>query len=131
MEFMERSGELNEIKNYPQLTERCKMIGYEVSKVVFRGYYASPKLQALHDNAITRRTNLKLRVSVKVFLFIFILFFYFTEHTQVTPGLPMLQSFHNIYTSIIVIILRLFHFTIWPQHNSFKEIRIKFKVLKK
>ena len=33
---------------------------------------------------------------------IFLFFFYFTEHTQVTPGLPMLQSFfgYNIYTII-------------------------------
>ena len=43
----------------------------------------------------------------------FLLFFYFvfTEHTQVTPGLPMLQSFHNIYTNVIVIIVQLFHHT--------------------
>ena len=40
------------------------MIGFEVTKVVFRGYYASPKLQALHDTAIQTRTQLKLNVKM-------------------------------------------------------------------
>ena len=62
MEFIEKSGELNELTNYRQLTERCKVIGAEVSKVVFRGYYASPKLQHMHDNAIQARTRLKMEV---------------------------------------------------------------------
>ena len=63
MEFMEKSGELNDLKNYPQLKERCKAIGYEVSKVVFRGYYAAPKLQETHDSAIAARTRIKIEVS--------------------------------------------------------------------
>ena len=63
MEFIENSGKLNELEHYPQLKERCKLIGYEVSKVVFRGYYAAPKLQAMHDNAIMARSKLKLQAS--------------------------------------------------------------------
>lgn len=63
MEFIEQAGELNEFKNYPQLLERCKHIGYEVSKVVFRGYHAAPKLQNMHDDAIAMRTKLKLEVT--------------------------------------------------------------------
>ena len=62
MEFMEKSADLNLLENYPQLMERCRVIGYEVSKVVFRGYYASPKLQEMHDHSITSRTKLKLAV---------------------------------------------------------------------
>ncbi len=36
------------------------MTGFEVTKVVFRGYYASPKLQAMHDHSLEMRTKLKL-----------------------------------------------------------------------
>ncbi len=66
MEFIEKSGGLNDLSNYPQLRERCKTIGYDVSKVVFRGYYASPKLQEMHDSAISARTKIKLEVNVSL-----------------------------------------------------------------
>ena len=64
LEFIEKSGDLNDLCNYPQLLERCKIIGYNISKVVFRGYYASPTLQAMHDNAIEKRTKLRIAVSL-------------------------------------------------------------------
>lgn len=60
IEFMEKSADLNDLKNYPQLTHRSKEIGYCVSKVVFRGYFAHDKLQRLHNSAIETRTNLKI-----------------------------------------------------------------------
>ena len=60
LEFIEGCGDLNELKHYPQLLQRCKMIGYEVSKVVFRGYHAIETLQKMHDNAISARTKLKI-----------------------------------------------------------------------
>ncbi|KAL5004389.1 hypothetical protein ScPMuIL_017845 [Solemya velum] len=60
IEFMEKSGGLNDLGNYPQLLERCKQIGYEISKVVYRGYLAHDRLQQLHDNAIETRTTLKI-----------------------------------------------------------------------
>ena len=44
-EFIDSSNQLNELKNYPQLMERSSAIGYEVTKVVFRGYHAGDKLQ--------------------------------------------------------------------------------------
>ena len=65
-EFIERSAELNDLSNYPLLMDRCKMIGYEVSKVVFRGYYASEQLQRMHDGAIEARVKLKLEVSKRL-----------------------------------------------------------------
>jgi hypothetical protein len=40
---------------------KANQIGYEVTKVVFRGYYASEKLQSMHDNAIQSRTQLRLQ----------------------------------------------------------------------
>merc|ERR1711915_1077811 len=45
---------------YPQLTSRAKGIGFEVTKVVFRGYGAPQRLQKMHDDAIERRTKLTL-----------------------------------------------------------------------
>lgn len=63
LEFIEKSSKLNELDNYPQLTSCAKRIGYEVSKVVFRGYFASEKLQKMHDSAIEKRTQLKIQVS--------------------------------------------------------------------
>ncbi|XP_064638809.1 uncharacterized protein LOC135494610 [Lineus longissimus] len=61
LEFIEKSSKLNELDNYPQLTSCAKRIGYEVSKVVFRGYFASEKLQKMHDSAIEKRTQLKIQ----------------------------------------------------------------------
>lgn len=63
LEFIEKASKLNELNNYPQLTGCAKRMGYEVSKVVFRGYFASEKLQKMHDNAIEKRTQLKIQVS--------------------------------------------------------------------
>ena len=40
----------------------CKTSGVRVTKVVFRGYFAAPKIQASHDQAISRRTDLQLKV---------------------------------------------------------------------
>lgn len=60
IEFMENSSALNEMQNYPQLMERSKQIGYEISKVVYRGFHTHHVLQGLHDNAVKTRTNLKI-----------------------------------------------------------------------
>jgi len=38
-----------------------KKIGFEISKVVFRGYHATDTLQSMHDNAIQARTQLRLQ----------------------------------------------------------------------
>jgi hypothetical protein len=58
-EFIDSSNQLNDLKNYPQLMERSGTIGYEVTKVVFRGYHAGDKLQRLHDLSIEKRAQLK------------------------------------------------------------------------
>ncbi|KAK6195405.1 hypothetical protein SNE40_000843 [Patella caerulea] len=60
MSFINQSDALNELNSYPQLLERCKAIGYSVTKVVFRGYFTHDRLQKMHDWAIERRTNLKI-----------------------------------------------------------------------
>merc|ERR1711998_459198 len=57
---MGSSEQLNELSAYRQLTSRAAGIGYEVTKVVFRGYGAPTRLQKMHDDAIEKRTKLVL-----------------------------------------------------------------------
>ncbi len=47
--------------SYSQLNSRAKRIGYNITKVVYRGYEASRSLQATHDEAVHIRTNLRLK----------------------------------------------------------------------
>ena len=44
-EFVDNTGQLNILDNYAQLRERSKAIGYEISKVVYRGFQCNDKLQ--------------------------------------------------------------------------------------
>merc|ERR1711959_90082 len=59
-DFKVSTNDLNELEAYPQLVARAKNIGFEVTKVVFRGYGAPQRLQKMHDDAIERRTKLAL-----------------------------------------------------------------------
>merc|ERR1712072_1198869 len=59
-EFKAASDQLNDLNVYRQLTTRARGIGFEVTKVVFRGYGAPSRLQKIHDDAIERRTKLAL-----------------------------------------------------------------------
>ena len=55
--FLEKAGELNKIETLSQLTTRAKTIGYNIDKVVFRGFHSSDALQQMHDQAIHTRTR--------------------------------------------------------------------------
>jgi len=59
-EFKLSTDRLNDLGSYSQLTSRAKGIGFDVTKVVFRGYGAPQRLQKMHDDAIERRTQLAL-----------------------------------------------------------------------
>jgi len=59
--FLEKTALLSSLETYPQLVNRAKKIGYDISKVVFRGYHATDKLQSMHDEAIQTRTSLRLQ----------------------------------------------------------------------
>merc|ERR1719379_3129993 len=59
-EFKLSSERLNDLGVYKQLTSRAASIGFEVTKVVFRGYGAPQRLQKMHDDAIEQRTKLAL-----------------------------------------------------------------------
>jgi hypothetical protein len=43
--FLENANQLNQFETYPQLIARSQTVGYQINKVVFRGYQASEKLQ--------------------------------------------------------------------------------------
>ena len=58
--FKGRTAALNELATYAQLAGRAGRIGYRINKVVYRGYQAAAKLQAMHDGAIEARTQLRL-----------------------------------------------------------------------
>ncbi|WP_168218754.1 GspE/PulE/PilB domain-containing protein [Limnoglobus roseus] len=59
-EFKKETGKLNEMDTYRQLTVRAAQTGYRINKVVYRGYAAPDRLQAMHDQAIEARTKLEL-----------------------------------------------------------------------
>jgi hypothetical protein len=59
-EFKKDTGRLNELETYRQLTARAAQNGYRINKVVYRGYGAPDRLQAMHDQAIEARTKLQL-----------------------------------------------------------------------
>jgi hypothetical protein len=63
--FKENTERLNDLATYRQLVQRAERIGYRVNKVVYRGYHANPKLQAMHDNAIETRTRLRLEAETE------------------------------------------------------------------
>lgn len=63
--FKGKTDALNRLETYPQLTQRAEKIGYSISKVVYRGYYANDKLQTMHDAAIECRTKLKLEAETE------------------------------------------------------------------
>lgn len=63
--FKENTNRLNNLETYRQLVQRAERIGYRINKVVYRGYHASDKLQAMHDNAIEARTRLRLEAETE------------------------------------------------------------------
>ncbi|KAI6661072.1 hypothetical protein LOD99_13794 [Oopsacas minuta] len=60
-DFLQQTGLLSDMKTYAQLDNRADKIGCSISNVVYRGYKAPQKLQAIQLNAITSRTNLKIK----------------------------------------------------------------------
>lgn len=59
-QFLQRTSELSSLDTFPILSLRMKQAGTELLKVVYRGYSASAQLQEMHDEAITRRTRIRL-----------------------------------------------------------------------
>jgi len=64
-QFKQQTEKLNDLAAYGNLTARAARIGYKINKVVYRGYLAGDKLQAMHDDAIQARTRLKLEAETE------------------------------------------------------------------
>jgi len=58
--FLSETHRLSDIGHFPILRSRMEQTGSELLKVVYRGYGASAALQEMHDQAISRRTKLRL-----------------------------------------------------------------------
>lgn len=54
-DFLSQTTSLNDLISFGQLCKRATSIGYDIKKVVFRGFHASDALQAMHDNSIQVR----------------------------------------------------------------------------
>ncbi len=66
LNFIETCHELNNLENYTKLIDRVGKFGFEISKVVFRGYLAPSNLQSLHDTTVKTRSVLKLEVKCRL-----------------------------------------------------------------
>ena len=64
--FKQDTEQLNELESYQNLLSRAVRIGYQINKVVYRGYTAGETLQAMHDGAIEARTRLKLDAETEI-----------------------------------------------------------------
>lgn len=58
--LMERTSLLSQVETFPLLTNRMEQTGYKLAKVIYRGLATSDQLQAMHDEATTKRTKLRL-----------------------------------------------------------------------
>jgi len=63
--LLKRTAQLSEVDTFPILAGRMDHIGFELQKVVYRGYSTSEQLQKMHDEAIAQRTKLKLRADTQ------------------------------------------------------------------
>ena len=62
---MDNASKRNGLDQYTQLIQLSKRIGFEVTKVVFRGYHTSNQLQRLHEQAVEKRTALKVKMEAE------------------------------------------------------------------
>ena len=58
--LLQKTTQLSEVEAFPILASRMQQTGFELLKIVYRGYSASDTLQSMHDQAIAKRTKLKL-----------------------------------------------------------------------
>ncbi|XP_065827479.1 uncharacterized protein [Oscarella lobularis] len=64
-EFHKQTSFLSKKETYPQLCQRAKRIGYDITQVVYRGYHASENTQHLQDAAIETRTQRRINTEIE------------------------------------------------------------------
>merc|ERR1719487_1648325 len=62
---MRNTAQLSDLSAFPILAGRMRQTGFSLLKIVYRGYSASDKLQSMHDEAIAKRTKLKLEADTR------------------------------------------------------------------
>jgi hypothetical protein len=60
-DFKRDSDQLNKTETYAQTRLRFGNLGYDLTKVIYRGYDASKTLQLMHEKAIETRTQIRLK----------------------------------------------------------------------
>merc|ERR1719355_28041 len=60
-----RTAQLSDVATFPILAGRMEQVGFRLLKIVYRGYSASETLQSMHDQAIAKRTKLKLEADTR------------------------------------------------------------------
>merc|ERR1719359_985817 len=63
--LLQRTASLSELGSFPILAGRMGQTGFRLLKVVYRGYSTTAKLQAMHDESIAKRTQLKLQADTQ------------------------------------------------------------------
>jgi len=63
--MMQRTALLSDAASFPILKGRMAQTGFELGKIVYRGYVTSDSLQAMHDESIAKRTKLKLEADTR------------------------------------------------------------------
>ncbi|KRW99569.1 hypothetical protein PPERSA_13149 [Pseudocohnilembus persalinus] len=58
--FKQKIERLNQTETYKYLLEKAEQIGYEITKIVCKGYVCTPKIEQMHYSAIEKRTQLVL-----------------------------------------------------------------------
>jgi hypothetical protein len=63
-EFLSESHRLNNFESYANLTQRAERIGFAIKSIVYNGYQSSAILQDIQDEAIQRRTEIRLNAEI-------------------------------------------------------------------
>lgn len=63
--LLQRTSQLSDVTTFPILAGRMEQTGFELIKIVYRGYSAGEALQTMHDQAIAKRTKLKLEADTR------------------------------------------------------------------
>lgn len=59
--LLERTDQLTDLASFPTAAARMASVGYKLLQVAYRGYSTSAFLQEMHDEAIAKRTKLRLQ----------------------------------------------------------------------
>jgi len=59
--LLESTEKLSDLASFPMVAARMASVGYKLLNVVYRGYSTSAFLQEMHDEAIAKRTKLRLQ----------------------------------------------------------------------